>query len=66
MKPENFRFTTILEQFRKHPYKFELMTKEKLEELQDSPEILYADGEMGLVEINGITYRYWIDTVFEE
>jgi len=51
----------VLDLWFSNPELFEEMSAEKLESLQDSPEILYADGERALITIGRKTYRYWKD-----
>lgn len=50
----------ILDLWYRHPELFTGMDAAEVERLQDeSPEQLYADGECGLLLMDGKVYRYW-------
>jgi hypothetical protein len=55
---------TVLDHFHAHPEQFEGLSQATLTELNDAPEILYADGEKALITIDGTCYRYEKDQFF--
>ncbi|MBE9180261.1 hypothetical protein IQ268_16990 [Oculatella sp. LEGE 06141] len=50
----------ILDAFYTHPHLFEEIN---LDDYRDAPENLYADGERAVIQIDGQSYRYWIDSL---
>lgn len=54
---------SVLDLWFAHPELFEEMSSARLQNLQDCPEMLYADGEKALITIGGKVYRYWKDSL---